>query len=334
MLRLSPPGFQRFSQSQNFEVIYGGAEANVAVSLINFGLKAKFVTRIPKNDIGDACLRYLKKHGISTEFISRGGERLGIYFLERGTTVRSSNVIYDRSHSSISTARIEDFNWNKIFENSHWFHWTGITPALSQNVADITLEAVKKAKEMNLTVSCDLNYRSKLWNYGKDAKAVMKELVQYCDLVVGNEEDFTKVFDISSPDINVKSGKVSAQNYEYVAKQFFKLFPKTSHIAVTLRGSISATHNTWSGVLFDKNNMYIGPMFDIPYIVDRVGCGDAFNAGLIYGFLSYPDNLQKALDFAVSASCLKHTIEGDFNLVSVEEVMKVMEGNVSGRISR
>ncbi|MEJ2248238.1 MAG: sugar kinase [Candidatus Lokiarchaeota archaeon] len=333
MLRLSPPNFKRFSQSNSFDVTYGGAEANVAVSLANFGFKVSFVTKIPQNDIGESCIQYLNKYNVKTKYVRRGGERLGIYFLEKGTTVRSSKVIYDRTNSSVSTVNIFEFDWDKIFQNARWFHWTGITPALSQNLADIILQAIKKAKEFGLMVSCDLNYRSKLWNYGKNPSEIMKNLMKYCDIVVGNEEDFDKVFGIIPSHVNISSGEISGQKYEPVSKVFFKRFPNVSYIAITLRGSISATHNIWTGILFDKFKMYEAPLYDLTYIVDRVGSGDAFNAGLIYGFFKKMD-LQKILEFAVAASCLKHTIEGDFNLVSIDEVEKLINGNISGRIVR
>jgi len=334
MLRLSPPNFQRFIQARTFDAIYGGGEANVAVSLANYGLNVDYVTKLPNNKLGDACLNYLRQFGVNTSKILRGGDRLGIYFLEKGASIRPSNVIYDRAYSSIAKATIEDFDWNKLFSDVQWFHWTGITPAISQNLADICLEAVKTAQKNDIIVSCDLNYRSKLWNYGKSCNEVMSELVKYVDIAVGNEEDFEKVFNIAPPDVDITSGKVAAHNYKFVVEDFKKIYPNVQKIGITLRGSLSASHNTWSGLLYDGEEMYTAPNYDIDFIVDRVGGGDSFNAGLIYGLLTYKDDLQKALYFAVGASCLKHSIEGDFNLVSKEEVLKLIEGNASGRISR
>jgi 2-dehydro-3-deoxygluconokinase len=334
MLRLSPPGFQRFIQARSFDVVYGGGEANVAAALAGFGIPVEYVTRLPKGDIGDACISFLRAHGIGVDRIIRGGERLGIYFLEMGAVARGSKVIYDRANSSIATIEPGMIDWKSVFEDAHWFHWTGITPAISQGAADVCLEAVQVAKEMGLTVSCDLNYRSKLWLYGKKAGQVMPELVKYCDVAIGNEEDAAQVFGIHAPDTDVTSGQIDAAKYQYVCEELQKRFPNLQTIAITLRGSISASHNTWSGILWDDGKIYIGPEFDITHIVDRVGGGDSFMGGLIYGLLNYGDNKQAALDFAVAASCLKHTIFGDFNLVTVDEVEKLMGGDVSGRVSR
>jgi len=334
MLRLSPPSYLRFIQARTFEVIYGGGEANVAVSLANFGIPVYYVTRLPQNEIGDACIQFLRQYGVKTNKIIRGGDRLGIYYLEKGASTRGSKVIYDRANSSISTAKIGMFEWDKIFEEINWFHWTGITPAISQNLADICLEAVKVAKNKGVFISCDLNYRSKLWKYGKKPSDIMSELVNYCDLAIGNEEDADKVFSIKAPETDISSGKINAQKYKFVEEQLMKKFPNLKNIAITLRGSISASHNTWSGVLFNGDKLYIGPKYDITQIVDRVGGGDSFAAGIIFGFLKYNDDYQKILNFAVSASCLKHTIYGDFNLVSIDEVLKLMGGDTSGRVSR
>ena len=334
MLRLSPPDFKRFIQARSFDLIYGGGEANVAVSLANYGIPVDYITKLPNNEIGDACIQFLRQFGVNTNNIVRGGNRLGIYFLEMGSSVRSSKVIYDRAYSAISEATPEDFDWKKIFNGASWFHWTGITPAISQNLANICLEAVKVAKEKNLTISCDLNYRSKLWKYGKSPNKVMPELVKYCDIAIGNEEDADKVLGIKTPDTDVTSGELKAENYRYVVEEIVKLYPNLKNVAITLRGSLSASHNTWSAVLYDGNNMYIGPQFEINPIVDRVGGGDSFMGGLIYGLITYKQDLQTALNFAVAASCLKHTILGDFNLVSVDEVLKLMGGDISGRVSR
>jgi 2-dehydro-3-deoxygluconokinase len=334
MLRLSPPNFKRFIQTNNFDVIFGGGEANVAVSLANYGIAVDYVTKLPENEIGDACIQYLRQFGIRTDNIVRGGDRIGIYFLEMGSSVRPSKVIYDRAHSSISEANLEDFDWNRIFNGASWFHWTGITPAISQNLANICLEAVKIAKEKNIIISCDLNYRSKLWKYGKEPKDVMSELVKYCDIAIGNEEDAEKVLGIKAPDTDVTSGKIEAANYKYVVEEIVKKYPNLKKVAVTIRGSISASNNTWSAILYDGRKIYIAPQYKIKPIVDRVGGGDSFMGGLIYGLITYKEDLQTALNFAVAASCLKHTIFGDFNLVSVEEVLKLMGGDSSGRVSR
>jgi len=334
MLRLNPPGFLRFGQAGSFEVSFGGGEANVSASLAGFGIETDFVTRLPKNDLGDACLAYLRRYGIGTSKILRGGSRIGIYFLENGAVQRGSKVIYDREGSSIATIQKGMLDWDAIFADADWFHWTGITPAVSESLCQVCLEGILKAREKGLTVSCDLNYRAKLWKWGKKAGEVMPELVRHCDVAVGNEEDADKVFGIKAPDTDVTSGKVEAGKYAAVAEALKKAFPNLKRIAITLRGSLSASHNTWSAVLYDGAKLYEGPVFNITDIVDRVGGGDAFVGGLIYGFKTYGDDLQKTLDFAVAASCLKHSIVGDFNMVSTEEAVKIMSGEVSGRVSR
>ena len=334
MMRLSPPGFLRFTQARSFDVIYGGGEANVAVSLANYGIPVDYVTRLPDNDLGRACMRFLREHGVGTDKIVWGGERLGIYFLEIGAVARPSKVIYDRANSALATIKPGMIDWKKVFADAHWFHWTGITPAISQGAAETCLEAVQTAKEMGLTISCDLNYRSKLWKWGKTAGEVMPDLVKYCDIAIGNEEDAAKVFGIHAPDTDVTSGKVDAEKYRYVCEELHKRFPNLKTIAITLRGSLSASHNTWSGILWDEGKVYTAPTYDIIPIVDRVGGGDSFMGGLIYGLLTYGDDKQSALNFAVAASCLKHTIFGDFNQVTVDEVLKLMGGDVSGRVSR
>ncbi len=334
MLRLSPPNFKRFTQARSFEAIYGGGEANVAVSLANFGIPVDFVTRLPKNDIGRACIQYLRQYGVNTDKIIFGGERMGIYFLEVGASARSSQVIYDRANSAIATATPEMFDWQRNFKGVSWFHWTGITPAISQNLADICLEAIKIAKSKGITISCDLNFRNKLWNYGKKASDIMPKLLSLCDIAIGNEEDADKVLGIKAPDTDITSGKIDPNKYKYVVERMAQHYPNLKFIAITLRGSLSASHNTWSGILYDKKQMYIAPHYDITHIIDRVGGGDSFVAGLIYGLLNFKDDLQKALNFAVASSCLKHTIFGDFNLVSVEEVQKIMKGDLSGRVTR
>jgi len=333
MLRLSPPGFQRFVQARSFDVIYGGGEANVAASLANYGLPVEYVTRLPDNDIGDACLSFLRQYGIGTDYIIRGGERLGIYFLEMGSAQRGSKVIYDRARSSLATIQPGMVDWGAVFADAEWFHWTGITPAISEGAAQVCLEAVRAAKDMGLIVSCDLNFRKNLWKWGPSPSQVMPELVSHCTVAVGNEEDADKVFGIRAPEADVTKGKVDAEAYAYVCSRLAERFPALETIAITLRGSLSASHNTWSAVLWHDGQIYTAPRYDVTPIVDRVGGGDSFCGGLIYGLYTYPTK-QQALDFATAASCLKHTVWGDFNLVDVAEVEKLMGGDASGRVSR
>ena len=334
MLRLSPPEHLRFAQARSFEAIYGGGESNVAVSLSNFGIETDYITRLPDNDIGQACLNYLRQFDISTDHIVRGGDRLGIYFLEHGAVSRGSKVIYDRAGSALATIEEGMIDWDTAFDGAEWFHWTGITPAISQGAANVCLEAVRAANKHGLIVSTDLNYRKNLWKWGKHPGDVMEELVALCDVAIGNEEDAAKVFSIHAPDTDVTSGALDAEKYHYVCEMLSKRFPSLRTIAITLRGSLSASHNTWSAVLWRGADMYFGPTYDITHIVDRVGGGDSFVAGLIYGLNSYGEDYQRALEFAVAASALKHTIFGDFNLVTVAEVEKLMGGDVSGRVSR
>ncbi|MEO1260149.1 MAG: sugar kinase [Bacteroidota bacterium] len=335
MLRLTPPGFKRFSQASSFDVIYGGGESNVAVSLANYGLPVDFVSRLPNNDLGDCALMELRKRGVQTQNILRGGERLGIYFLEIGAVSRGSKVVYDRAHSSMSTIEKGMVDWEAVFADAQWFHWTGITPALSQGAADACLEAIQTANRMGVTVSTDLNYRKKLWTYGKAPGEVMPALVEGCDIILGNEEDAEKHFGLHPENVDVTQGhSVDAKSYLSVLKQLMEMFPRAKKVITTLRGSISASHNTWSGVLYDGEQLYEAPSYDITHIVDRVGGGDSFMGGLIYGLINWPDDDQKALNFAVAASCLKHTIYGDANLATVEEVEKLMKGDASGRVSR
>jgi 2-dehydro-3-deoxygluconokinase len=279
-------------------------------------------------------MRSLRECGVGVEKIVFGGERLGIYFLEMGVVARPSKVIYDRANSALSTIEPGMVDWVGVFSDASWFHWTGITPAISKGAAEVCLEAVTTAKEMGLTISCDLNYRSKLWKWGKSAGEVMPALVERCSVAIGNEEDAAKVFGIHAADTDVTSGRVDAEKYLHVCEELHKRFPNLGTIAVTLRGSISASHNTWSGVLWDDGRFYAGPTHDITHIVDRVGGGDSFMGGLIYGLLTFGDDKQKALSFALAASCLKHTVFGDYNLVSIAEVEKIMSGDVSGRVSR
>jgi len=335
MLRLTPPGFKRFSQANSFEVIYGGGESNVAVALANYGLDTEFVTRLPQNDIGECALMEMRKRRVGTQHIVRGGERLGIYFLEIGAVSRGSKVVYDRAHSAISTIEKGMVDWEEVFKDAQWFHWTGITPAISQGAADACLEAIQVANKMGITVSTDLNYRKKLWKYGKSPAEVMPELVAGCDIILGNEEDAEKHFGIHPEGVDVTHGEtVDAKAYISVCQQLMEKFPRCKKAIITLRGSISASHNSWSGVLYDGKKLFEAPTYQITHIVDRVGGGDSFMSALIYGLLTYTGDDQKALNFAVAASCLKHTIYGDANLVTVEEVEKLMSGDASGRVSR
>lgn len=334
MLRLATPDHQRFTQVTSFNASFGGGEANVAVSLANFGLVTEFVTCLPPNELGQSVLMELRRHNVGTNHIIRGGERLGIYFLETGSVARPGKVIYDRSHSSIADVETGMFDWDKIFIDAGWFHWTGITPAISKGAADTCLEAVNIARKKGITVSCDLNFRKNLWKWGKSASEVMPELVAECDIILGNEEDAEKVFGVKPANSDVTGGMVDASRYESVCVRLKQQFPRAKKIIITLRGSINADHNSWSGVLYDGIKLHEAPVYQITHIVDRVGGGDSFMGGLIYGVLTYPDNDQKALDFAVAASCLKHTIHGDFNLVSVQEVEQLMKGDASGRVVR
>ena len=334
MLRLGPQGFLRFSQSNTFNVNYGGGESNVAVSLANYGLNSHFISRIPKNDIGDCAIMELRKRNVKTDNILREGERLGIYFLETGAVSRGSKVIYDRAHSGMATVDAGMIDWEKILSDADWFHWTGITPALSQGAANACLEAIQTANKLGVTVSTDLNYRKKLWKYGKAPGEIMPQLVQGCDVILGNEEDAEKHFGLHPEGVDVThGGSVDGKAYLSVLKQLKEMFPRAKKVITTLRGSISASHNSWTGVLYDGQTLYQAPSYEITHIVDRVGGGDSFMAGLIYGLLNY-ENDQDALNFAVAASCLKHTIKGDANLVTVEEVEKLMSGDASGRVSR
>lgn len=334
MLRLATPQYQRFSQAASFEATFGGGEANVAVSLANYGIDADFVTRIPANDIGDACIMDLKKHSVITDNILRGGTRLGIYFLEKGAVARASKVVYDRAYSSISEIKKGMVDWDKVLEGADWFHWTGITPAISEGAADVCLEGIKAANAKGITVSCDLNYRAKLWKWGKTAQEVMPLLVEGCDVILGNEEDAEMSLGIKPEGVDVTGGHVSGEAYLSVSKQIMAKFPRAKKVITTLRSSINANHNTWSGVLYNGKDFFQAPTYDITHITDRVGGGDSFMGGLIYGLLTYKNDDQKALNFAVAASCLKHTIEGDYNLATVQEVEKLMKGDASGRVSR
>jgi 2-dehydro-3-deoxygluconokinase len=334
MLRLSTPGYERFIQSTRFDINFGGGEANVAVSLANYGIPVEFITRLPKNDIGQACAMSLRKFNVGIENIVWGGERLGIYFLETGAVARASKVIYDRAYSSIATIEPGMVNWDEVFEGVTWFHWTGITPAISEGTAKVCHEAIKAANAKGITVSTDLNFRKNLWKYGKKASEVMPALVEGCDVILGNEEDAEMVFGIKPQGVDVTKGHVEAAAYQSVCEQLMKKFPRAKKVIVTLRGSVNANHNTWSGVLWNSKQLFKAPDYNITHIVDRVGGGDSFMGGLIYGLLTYSGDDQKALNFAVAASCLKHTIPGDFNLVTADEVEKLMGGDASGRVSR
>jgi len=336
MMRLATQGYLRFSQANSFDIIYGGGEANVAISLANFGIPVEFVTRLPNNDIGQSALMELRKHNVGTKYIIEGGERLGLYFLETGAVNRASKVIYDRSNSAMSQIEPGMVDWENIFKNAQWFHWTGITPAISKSAADACLEAIKIASEMGITISTDLNYREKLWKYDGDREKIMTELTSYCDIILGNEEDAEKHFGIKPEaiDVNKNGENVKAESFLSVCEQMLNKFPRAKKVITTLRGSISASHNVWSGILFDGKNMFKSKEYQITHIVDRVGGGDSFMAGLIYGLIHFPEDNQMALDYAVAASCLKHTIKGDANLVTIAEVKKLMSGDASGRVVR
>jgi len=331
MLRLSTPGHSRFTQTDSFDVTYGGGESNVAVSLAHFGLNAYYVTKVPNNPIGQSAINHVRRFGVNTDYIARGGERLGIYFLESGAAQRPSKVVYDRANSSISQAKPEDFDWRKIFEGADWFHWTGITPAVSDSAAVCVLEACKVAKEMGVTVSCDLNYRKKLWTKDK-AKEVMTGLMEYVDVCIGNEEDAADIFGIKAAHSDITKGELHTEGYKDVARQLQEQF-KFKYVAITLRESFSASHNGWSALLYDGKDFYQPRRYDITPIVDRVGGGDSFGAGLIYSLVTGKEP-QAAINFAVAASCLKHTIPGDFNLVTVDEVELLARGDASGRVQR
>lgn len=330
MLRLSPPGFQRFVQAKGFDAFYGGGEANVAFSLAQYGLETSYVTKLPKNPLGQAAANELRRYGVNTDSIIWDKERLGIYFCEKGAAMRPSVVVYDRAESSIAKAKKGDFDWKEIFKDAQWFHFTGITPALGPNVAEVCLEACQAAKKIGVKVSCDLNFRKNLWT-SAEAKETMTKLMPYVDILVANEEDAEKVFGIKAENTNVETGSLDVEGYKAVADKLASSFG-FEMVAITLRESISASDNGWSGILYDGTQFYQGPNYMIR-IVDRVGGGDSFCAGLIYSLISGYEP-QEAINFAVAASALKHTIEGDFNVVDVEEVRKLMKGDASGRVQR
>ncbi len=334
MIRLSTPGNLRFAQCRSLDFTFGGGEANVAVSLANYEIPVSFVTRLPGNDLADACLAELKGLGVRTGHIVRSGDRMGIYFLETGAVARSSQVIYDRTRSAFSQIEPGMVDWDQVFEGATWFHWTGITPAVSASAAAVCAEAIQAALSKGITVSTDLNYRRKLWKYGKSAREVMPPLVEGCEVILGNEEDAALALDIHPEGVDVTRGQVDAEAYLGMSKKIMERFPRCRKVITTLRESVNASHNNWSGVLYDGSTLYKAPQYQITHMVDRVGGGDAFMAGLIYGLLRYQKDLQKALNFAVAASCLKHTIFGDYNRVSVAEVEKLMGGDASGRVTR
>ena len=330
MLRLAPEGYYRFVQAEKYLATYGGGEANVAVSLANYGIDAAFVTKLPAHEIGQAGVNALRRFGVDTSFIARGGDRVGIYFVEKGASQRPSKVIYDRAGSSIAQASPADFDWDAIFDGADWFHFTGITPALGDTLAQICLEACKKAKEKNITVSCDLNYRKKLWSREK-AGQVMNELCKYVDVCIANEEDASDVFGIKAANTDITAGKVDHEGYKDVAKQLADRFG-FQKVAITLRSSISANDNNWAAMLYDGSQYYFSKSYPI-HIVDRVGGGDSFGAGLIYT-LSRGCTAEYCVNFAVAAECLKHTIDGDFNLTTEEETLRIMSGDGSAKIQR
>jgi 2-dehydro-3-deoxygluconokinase len=332
MLRLKTPGHERFFQSPSFEATFGGGEANVAVALANYGLEAGFISALPDNDVGESAIRELRSFAVDTTQIRRSGDRVGIYFLETGANQRASKVVYDRAGSSICECGPGDFDWDEIFKGAKWFHITGITPALSQSAADLSLEAVKAAQANGVTVSCDFNFRGKLWKYGKSAPEVMNELVKYVDVGIANEEDCQKSLGISAG-VQVESGELDIAKYEALSTKVLEQFPNMSVIAITLRESRSADTNGWSACLRDKSGFYLSRSYEITDIIDRVGGGDSFASALIYGLNAY-DERDESLNFAVAASCLKHSISGDFNRVTVPEVEKLMGGDASGRVQR
>ena len=330
MLRLAPENYLRFVQSEKYEATFGGAEANVAVSLANYGTDVAFVSKLPEHEIGQAAVNSLRKFGVDTSLITRGGDRVGIYYCEKGASQRPSKVIYDRAYSAIALAKEEDFDWDKIFKGATWFHLTGITPALSDSMAAITIKALKTAKEKGITVSCDLNFRKKLWSKEK-ANKVMSEVCKYVDYCIANEEDAKDVFGIEADNTDINTGKLDRNGYISVAKKLTDKF-NFKGVAITLRESLSANDNNWSAMLYTGGQAYFSKKYAM-HIVDRVGGGDSFGAGLIYSLINNYEP-QKAIEFAVAASCLKHSIEGDYNMVSVKEVETLANGNASGRVQR
>ena len=332
MLRLKSPALERFFQSPSLEATFGGGEANVAVSLANYGMDAAFVTALPNNAIGEACLRDVRSFGVDVSNIKLTDGRMGIYFLETGSNQRPSKVVYDRADSAIAKAPIDLFDWEKIFAGADWFHISGISPAISASAAELSIAACKAAQKMGVTVSCDLNYRKNLWKYGKEAKEVMGELAKYIDVAIANEEDFQKSLGITAAS-DVESGSLDRNVYEGIAKKAMELYPNIKRVAITLRESKSADRNDWAACIYDGKEFYVSRKYEITDIVDRVGGGDSFSGGLIYGLLTY-EKQSDALEYAVAASCLKHTISGDYNRVTVSEVTALMKGSGSGRVER
>ena len=335
MVRLSAPNYLKLIQSNTFEVSYAGAEANVAVSLANYGIQADYITCLPDNPIAERCIMDLRGHKVGVNHIQRSGKRMGILYLETGSNARPSKVYYDREDSSIATITKGSVDWKKILKDADWFHWTGITPALSENAAMECLEAIHTANELGVTVSCDINYRGNLWRYGKTAAEVMPEMVAGSDIILGNEEDCENVFGIKPHNFDAANtgGQVDQRNFLSVCQQMMRKFPRCKKMVITLRGAINANHNTWGGVLYDGHQLIESRRYDISDIVDRVGAGDSFMGGLIFGLLHY-ENDKQALEFAAAASCLKHTLKGDFNWVTVSEVESLMRGDASGRVKR
>ena len=332
MLRLKAPGREKFLQSAVFEATFGGGEANVAVSLANYGIDAAFVSVLPDNDIADACIGELRKFGVDTSMIVRGGDRLGVYYLEAGSVQRPSKVIYDRSNSSISMAKPGDIDWDLVFSGAEWYHITGITPAISESARLLAIESVKAASKRGITISCDFNFRNKLWKYGKKATEVMPELVSYVNVGIANEEDCQKSLGIGI-DTDVESGHLDSSKYEALSNKVLAEYPSLKYMAITLRESKSADHNNWSACINNRKGFYLSKNYEMTHIIDRVGGGDSFAGGLIYGLMKY-DSLEDALNFAVAASCLKHTISGDFNRVNVKDIVGLMGGDGSGRVQR
>jgi 2-dehydro-3-deoxygluconokinase len=335
MLRLAPPDFQMIGQNSAYDVIYGGGEANVALSLALFGHRSIYVTCLPDNPVGQGAVNFLRSHGVDTGFIRRSGSRIGIYFLEVGAMQRASRVIYDRANSAIAEVKPGDIDWAAAFSQCDWYHVTGITPAISAGAADVTLESLKAARKAGLTVSIDLNFRKNLWKYGKTASDVMPGLVASADIAIGNEEDADKVFGIKAPKADVQAGKVNAEDYRVVATKLVEKFPNLKKVGITLRGSISASHNTWSGLLYDSasKKMSVAKQYDLVGIVDRVGGGDAFAAGIVHSLKSGASDAD-AIEFAVAASCLKHSIVGDANLATLAMVTGLIKEGGSGRVQR
>lgn len=332
MLRLAPPGFERFLQSPQFVATFGGGEANVAVTVAGFGLQASYVTVLPENPIADAIVAELRRFNVETANIKRAKGRVGVYYVEAGANQRASKVVYDRDFSSLALAKPGDIDWNNAFTGANWFHITGITPALSSSCAELAVQSVQEAKRLGLTVSCDLNYRKNLWKYGKQPAEVMQGLMQHVDVAIANEEDCQMALGIGA-DVDVHSGKLDHAVYEALTNKVLAQYPSLKSIAITLRESKSASHNGWSACMNNRESFFVSRHYEITHIVDRVGGGDSFAGGLIYGLLTLPSH-EEALEFAVAASCLKHSIPGDFNRFSVDEVKTLLKGDGSGRVQR